>query len=1723
MENNRHKNGVQSEFSLGSSGEGYVHLPSGELNMSATDIVMENATIPMAISRSYVSGRELSDSLNLPESMLGNEWKMNLEQYLTKENNNDSTSQSLTSANYHLYDSSNVKHNFTTKYYYEEYDEKVFIDNLELISIDVYGSLSYDKVVDGKIKKYDIIEETESCTGLKIMVAKEHFKGIADYEQRSDDIANVEEQVKAYKDRLYQLKLSAELNNKMLNHASGMSVEGYDGINVDGIITNDIYYKNHKAMQANLNKMEQANLDFIARIKHNKEIIKNANSDLETILKNKPYIYSYGELVTKAEAALSAIPYDMDKYREAVYVQDIYAWEFGARNKVDNAILTKNGTMQFNETLSANAREIELKDFIKTYTATTGDLAVRSNTKQLSESNQKLDFLKQDLELSLQIKRMQNDGKSIQKEIIDINEKLSKLVKQLVLLKSSYPTHIIIDGDTMYGYAQKFSMDISYETIQVNTDVNNLVDVHVSVDYSTPYYRLVAIFDNSENQLAIIYNGDRISAVIDNKNNTMSFVYGEKYLHKITVSSVDSVEYNYLAASLSTVSNKYGNTSYTYTTSRGAEDPAITDSKTLQITTPNQAGRLINLDPVTDKVMSIVDVSQHDDSISLCNCMVADVTNVCSLPLMLSGTVTNDQTLNQFNYDSELAVRVSNINTITAYSFDNQHRVLAELVSDSTSTMIQSTTREYIDLADMLITEMTDNQLHHYNRGIRKINSTLVSHVDYTDITLLETKTTIEYLDENDRVIIIDNTSDKVKESFNYNNKGDLSTKTLNLYGAKNRTYTQTYDYTSGGKIEKVRNYDGMIDEYAYNDKGQQTCHYQYSRLSPAVRFCEEVEYDDLGRLLREFTADGKSSTEYKYKGTSGAIEKTIAPNGQPHTSAEDFIGGYELQLSTSLDGDEVSNTFNYKHGNLDSVAHNGFAYRYGYDMHDRLISIDIYCNGIYSSYWKCSYSELQYITDGKHAGKSSQIYTVTNANAEVYYITTIGGVIDSIHYSDKTNTAKVLLKQYCYTSHMLQSVTDYAGSETVTTTLTRDNFGDVTREASTDYTTTITRDSDRNITELSIKLKVDNGTTTNTKFTYTDEVEPKLSKLQIGDNITQSLKYDNLSRVSEIKNNIATKKYSYLTNGDRTTNLINVERHEISAQNSVSTNRYTYDESGNITQVIENNIPTIRYAYDKLSRLIREDNKNIAKSFVFIYDIGGNITDKYEVAYTLDDIDLSTAAHIPYTYVIDGWRDQLLSYKDETFAYDNIGNPTTYRGKKLNWSHGRKLNAIENVDNNNNNNNLAFTYNADGIRRTKTYNGITTTFITADTKILAEKRTTGADKDLVEKDFIEYHYGADGILGFTHETTSKEIIDGIEKDVKKSTQYIYRKNIQGDITHIYDTLGNLHATYTYDAWGNHKVYDNNGVDITANMLYNNDINASDSEEVKSNKLDELAKRSHIGNINPIRYRGYYYDVESNLYYLNTRYYDPAIGRFINADEITILDETRSQIHGLNLYMYCGNNPVGMIDPSGRLPEWLKWLSVGLAVIGAVLVVGAITVLTAGVGTATLMGSIAVGASYGILIGAGVGVTSGAIIGGVTTGTWEGVLVGAGIGLGAGAIIGGIIGGASGASSWYSARALEFTHVGTSNKVGLGSRGQYVEKASQNKATYFNTSDARWSQVQDMTGVGRKGMTKINRKFLKQQIRQGKTFHFSNMPTGDGYLAKELAYLIAKKIPWFMF
>ncbi len=251
---------------------------------------------------------------------------------------------------------------------------------------------------------------------------------------------------------------------------------------------------------------------------------------------------------------------------------------------------------------------------------------------------------------------------------------------------------------------------------------------------------------------------------------------------------------------------------------------------------------------------------------------------------------------------------------------------------------------------------------------------------------------------------------------------------------------------------------------------------------------------------------------------------------------------------------------------------------------------------------------------------------------------------------------------------------------------------------------------------------------------------------------------------------------------------------------------------------------------------------------------------------------------------------------------------------------------------------------------------------------------------------------------------------------------------------------------------------------------------------------------------------------DTKFYYLQSRYYNPAVGRFLNAD--SQLNEQDGPT-GFNLFAYCKNNPINRTDANGK---WSGWATAGL-IVGAALCIAAVTVLTCGVGTATLAGAIAVGAAKGALIGATVGAVAGAGVGYAVTGTLEGAVTGAAIGFGAGAVIGAVVGGSVGANSWYNARALEFTNPGSSEVV-LGRSGTYEQVAQSRGSTYFHTSDARWNEVQNMTGVGKKGMWRINKTFLNQQIAANHSFVLTNNPATNGgyYFAKEVSYLASRGV-----
>lgn len=316
---------------------------------------------------------------------------------------------------------------------------------------------------------------------------------------------------------------------------------------------------------------------------------------------------------------------------------------------------------------------------------------------------------------------------------------------------------------------------------------------------------------------------------------------------------------------------------------------------------------------------------------------------------------------------------------------------------------------------------------------------------------------------------------------------------------------------------------------------------------------------------------------------------------------------------------------------------------------------------------------------------------------------------------------------------------------------------------------------------------------------------------------------------------------------------------------------------------------------------------------------------------------------------------------------------------------------------------------------------------------------------------------------------------------------YYYQRNLLGDVVAIYDFAGTKITEYTYDAFGN----------CTFTYGYSNEFS----------------------RINPIRYRGYYLDRETNLYYLNSRYYNPEWRRFLSPDDTAYLDT--ESVNGLNLYCYCNNDPVNYCDPSGHAPQWLQVAGLIGFGVGLLLCGIAIGILTGGVGTATFIGAVAVGAAKGTLIGAAIGLGIGAISGGIgalaageefgSSGFWSDVAFATMLGFGAGAVVGAIVGGFSGANGWYNAKALEFTNYG-SNEVVLGRSPGYVEIAKSRGATYFHTTDDVWNATQSMRGVGTKGMWRINKAFLKQQIKAGAHFTLAD-PSGGFFYAKEVAYV----------
>ena len=431
----------------------------------------------------------------------------------------------------------------------------------------------------------------------------------------------------------------------------------------------------------------------------------------------------------------------------------------------------------------------------------------------------------------------------------------------------------------------------------------------------------------------------------------------------------------------------------------------------------------------------------------------------------------------------------------------------------------------------------------------------------------------------------------------------------------------------------------------------------------------------------------------------------------------------------------------------------------------------------------------------------------------------------------------------------------------------------------------------------------------------YTYDKDNRLTKTTEGA-VSAGYTYDALGRMTAMDAQNSGKSVVKTTIGYNDPSSTTATGQVKTWKSGSTTYTYAYDARGNITSVSDGQ-STTTYAYDSFDQLVRENNQAAGKTWTYAYDDGGNIQSKTEYAYTTGSLGAAVRT-VAYGYGDASWSDLLTSIGGQSLTADEIGNLLSDGTWTYTWQHGRQLAGMSKAGTS-----IAYGYDSDGRRITKTVNDTT----------------------------YNYHYLGDQLveltwdgnkLHFTYDSTGPLSVNC------NGTEYFYVKNAQGDVTGLISTSGARVVTYTYDAWGN-------PLTTTGSLA------------------------TTLGAANPLRYRGYVYDTETGLYYLQSRYYNPGWGRFIGADSFsTIAISLDSALWDKNLFSYCDNNPISRADDGGQF-----WHFIAGAVVGGFF--GAISGKAGGGSVSDILISTVAGAANGLLAASGAGmITSMALSGAIS-------------------------------------------------------------------------------------------------------------------------------------------
>ena len=758
--------------------------------------------------------------------------------------------------------------------------------------------------------------------------------------------------------------------------------------------------------------------------------------------------------------------------------------------------------------------------------------------------------------------------------------------------------------------------------------------------------------------------------------------------------------------------------------------------------------------------------------------------------------------------------------TKTEYTYDNHYRVKTEKSGDETTTYTYDSKGNVISY---VTSNEKNNTYYTYNSAGKVIREQTDN--DYTYYT---------YDAKGNNLVLA-----TLKKDY----QGEAPA----LYDSSLTCFdTTTYTYDSKGRVAKEENSDGSSVSYEYDVSGNVTKETNVTVENDKTKTTVTTyTYDDMGNLLTT-QSEGDSAT-YVYDKAGRTLR--VTQNGETTRTLYDNEGRVIQEIApedydSSKDGLPTSNTYadanaghryvyNQATGNLDSETnHLGVKtiYTYYSTGEKKTETFDIYkydynINGNLTKVYVDGVNTLSYNYDEDY-NLTSEVYA--NGQSIRYRYDDNNNLVSQYHNND---TSAYVTFSYNTDNELTQKVNADTGLKYV---YGENNSVEVYRLSDDTLVQSYTED----VTEAD----EDNGI----------EAKTDVTESHFGTTYSSVIKDKSVSYI----NGNNTFEYSYTENDNAVASDV-IKYNGTSVLNA----GYTYDNNGNVTEKNYGNSRSVINAYDIKGRITSTSYNG--KTFNYTYDINSQLTavsgNNYSASYAYDSRGNITNKNVngtstTFTYSNSDWKDELTAVNGTPLTYDENGNVLTYGDKSFIWNTGRNLASIVDGDNE-----YSYTYDENGIRTSKTVNGITTSYNTKDGVILYQ--TDGTDT-------LYFQYDTSGVpLGF----------------IWNGTQYFYITNQMGDVISITDVQGNELAQYSYDEWGN-------------------TLSTSDND---------------IANINPLRYRGYYYDNETSYYYLQSRYYDPCICRFINADDTEIAKTWKNDKFSNNLYLYCNNDPINYSDYTG--------------------------------------------------------------------------------------------------------------------------------------------------------------------------------------------------------------